>query len=385
MNPTATAYVGVEIFDGHKRHKNSALVVESGRVERILPADDLPGNSKLIALEGGTLAPGLVDLQVNGGGGVMLNNAPDADTIATMCRANGRCGTTSILPTLITDTPDQTRAAIAAVRDAISEGIVGVAGLHLEGPHLSVARKGAHDPKLIRPMEDADCRALEEVARELPSLLLTVAPESVTPDQVGRLAAAGIIVSLGHTDCSFQTAKDYARSGATCVTHLFNAMSQLGNREPGLVGAVLDCADLSAGLIADGFHSDPASIRIALKAKRGPGRIFLVSDAMATIDSDIASFNLNGRRISRGQGRLTLDDGTLAGADIDLMSAVRFMVDSIGLDQDEALRMATLNPAQVLGRSADIGQLAEGRSADFILFDNALQIQQVWRQGSPIL
>ncbi|GKY87375.1 N-acetylglucosamine-6-phosphate deacetylase [Sinisalibacter aestuarii] len=379
-----TAYLGAEIFDGHVRHHNAALLVADGRVAAIMPEDDLPAGAERIALDGGLIAPGFVDLQVNGGGGVMLNNAPTADTIRTICEGHVTGGTTSILPTLITDAPEITRAAIAATRAALAEGVPGLAGLHLEGPHLSLARKGAHDPALIRPMDEDDLTALEALAAELPTLLVTVAPESVRPEQIARLARAGATVSLGHTDCSYAAATEATASGARMATHLFNAMSQFTGREPGLVGAVLDTGALWAGLIADGFHVSPASIRVALAAKQGPGRIFLVSDSMATTGTALDEFTLNGRRILRRGGRLTLEDGTLAGADLDLAGAVRFMAGTIGLDPLDALRMATLHPAQAIGRDGEIGTLTPGSHADFVHLDDALRVQKTWRRDGAV-
>jgi N-acetylglucosamine-6-phosphate deacetylase len=376
---TPKAYLGADIFDGHDRHQGCALLIDAGRVAAIQPEADLPAGIERVALAGGLIAPGFVDLQVNGGGGVMLNNAPSVETIRTICKGHATGGTTALLPTLITDTPEITRAAIAATREALAEGVPGLLGLHLEGPHLSLARKGAHDPALIRPMEEADLRALEDLAAALPTLLVTVAPESVRPEQIARLARAGATVSIGHSDCGYASAVAAADSGARMVTHLFNAMSQLGNREPGVVGAALETPALWAGLIADGFHVDPAAIRVALRAKRAPGRIFLVSDSMATTGTDLDEFTLNGRRILRRGGRLTLEDGTLAGADLDLASAVRFMVGTIGLPVDEALRMATAYPAQLIGRDSEIGTLTPGGRADFVWLDDALNVQKTLR------
>lgn len=384
MTPGVKAFTCSEIFDGHKRHEEAALLVEAGRVVDICRADALAADIPCQELGSGLVVPGLVDLQVNGGGGVMLNNAPAPETVEAICRAHARCGTTSLLPTLVTDTPEVTNTAISAVERCLANSVPGVLGMHLEGPHLSVARKGAHDPNLIRPMSERDAAALEKLTATFSTLFLTVAPESVSNAQISRLATAGAVVSLGHSDCSSVTAVEAAKSGASVATHLFNAMSPLGSREPGLVGAVLGCGELSAGLIADGFHVDIATIRIAMRAKAGPGRIFLVSDAMATIDSDIDGFDLNGRRILRRGGRLTLSDGTLAGADIDLLSAVRVMVEQVALDADEALRMASLYPAQLIGRSAEVGNLKQGTCADFLLLDGSLQLKSVWQRGELV-
>ncbi|MGR3290455.1 MAG: N-acetylglucosamine-6-phosphate deacetylase, partial [Paracoccaceae bacterium] len=314
MSDGLIAYIGT-VFDGFTRHYDAALVVDGDKISEIVKPEDLPDGCQTIDLENGLIAPGLVDLQVNGGGGRMLNSTPDVETIRVICEAHCKFGTTSLLPTMITDTPENTMAAIAALKNALAENIPGAVGLHLEGPHLSVARMGAHDPALIRVMTNDDCTLLQQIAGDLPSLLLTVAPETTTGDQIKSLSQAGAIVSLGHTDASYSAANDAAKSGARCVTHLFNAMSQLGNREPAMVGAALENPTLYAGLIADGFHVDRAAINIALRAKNGPGKLFLISDAMATVGSDIKDFYLNGRRIIRSQGRLVLSDGRLAGAD----------------------------------------------------------------------
>jgi N-acetylglucosamine-6-phosphate deacetylase len=312
----------------------------------------------------------------------MLNDRQDVEAIRTICQAHARFGTTAMLPTLITDTAETTRRAVAAGIAASAAAVPGFAGLHLEGPHLSLARKGAHDPALIRPMEDADEAMLVEARAGLPALLTTIAPESVTEDQVRRLAQAGVVVSLGHSDATAATAHAYAAAGARMVTHLFNAMSQIGNREPGLAGAAIASGRLSAGLIADGFHVHRDTMRIALAAKQAPGRIFLVTDAMATLGTDMAAFTLNGRLIRREGGRLTLEDGTLAGADLDMVSAVRLLHRDLGLDLSEALRMASLYPAEAIGLDR-YGRLCKGARADFVALSPALEIGDVWIGGLP--
>lgn len=372
------ALTGAEIFDGATRHKGHALLVDDGRIAGILPPGSLPDGAEIVALDGGLLAPGFVDIQVNGGGGVMLNDTPDAETMGRIAEAHLPFGTTSLLPTLITDTPAHVAAAIAAARGCDAPG---VAGLHLEGPHLSLARKGAHDPGLIHAPDDGEIAALCDAARAVPSLYLTVAPESVTPAQIRQLVDAGAVVSLGHTDCDYATARAAFDAGASVATHLFNAMSQLGNREPGLVGAVLDDGRVWAGLIADGIHVHPATLRAALAGKQGPGRLFLVTDAMATIGTDMASFTLNGRVIRRADGRLTLADGTLAGADLDMISAVRFVVNTLGLPVDEALAMAGAYPAEMLGRADEIGTLRRGARADILWLKDGLEIGAIWQGG----
>ncbi|MGL4488373.1 MAG: N-acetylglucosamine-6-phosphate deacetylase [Rhizobiaceae bacterium] len=373
-----TRYIKADkIFDGELIHKDCALVVVNNRIQAIVFNKDIPETSNTEAFSGGFIAPGFVDVQVNGGGGVMLNDDQSVDAIQTICAAHRKFGTTSVLPTLITDTPARTQAAIDAAIKAHDQGTAGFAGLHLEGPHLSIKRQGAHDPALIRTMNSDDLAMLLDAKAKLPTLLTTIAPESVTLEQVSTMAKAGIIVSLGHTDCSFETAQQYFAAGATMVTHLFNAMSQLTNREPGLVGAALNTTGVSCGLIADGFHAHAASMQVAARTKMRPGNIFLVTDAMSTVGSDIQSFKLNGRTILREAGRLTLTDGTLAGADIDMISCVTNARNVIDLDPKEAIRMASLYPATAINRQSDIGSLKPGARADFIHLSDDLELLSV--------
>lgn len=378
------AIIGPRIFDGAAWHDDAALIVSGDSVEAIVAAKDMPAGVERIDAGGGMLVPGFVDLQVNGGGGLMINDKPDVETIRTICAAHAPFGTTALLVTLITDTREQTAATVAAGAEAARTKVPGFLGLHLEGPHLSIARKGAHDPKLIRPMDEDDLVALIEARRQLPVLLTTVAAETVRPEQIEELAGAGIVVSIGHSDAGYALVNAAAVAGATMVTHLFNAMSQIGNREPGVAGATLDIGTLSAGLIADGIHVDPATIGIALRGKRGPARIFLVTDAMATIGTDMTSFELNGRTIYRKDGSLRLADGTLAGADLDMISAVRFMHETIGLELGEVLRMASLYPAEAVGVADRYGRLGKGSVADFVQLGEDLSVRSVWIGGKRV-
>ncbi|GLR53782.1 N-acetylglucosamine-6-phosphate deacetylase [Shinella yambaruensis] len=379
-----TALTGARIFDGDLWHEDSALLIADGKVTAIAPLRDVPADARAVPMDGLSLVPGFIDLQVNGGGGVLLNERPDLEGIRTICAAHARFGTTALLPTLITDNVQVTTETIAAGLAAQQAKVPGFLGLHLEGPHLSVARKGAHDPNLIRPMEDDDLARTIAARKGLDALLMTLAPENATNDQIAALHAAGVTVSLGHSDCSYRTAAAAVEAGAGMMTHLFNAMSPLGHREPGMVGAALDLGHLNAGLIADGFHVDPASIGVALRAKRGPGRIFLVTDAMSTIGTDMTSFFLNGREIFREGGRLTLADGTLAGADIDMASCIRFMRDHVGLDLEEALRMASLYPAEAIGMTGRKGRLTHGHDADIAVIDGNINVLSTWIAGTPV-
>lgn len=380
---TRFALTGAAVFDGETRREGHALVVADGRVDAILPEASLDPAIEKHDCGGVLVAPGLIDLQVNGGGGVLLNNDPTVDGILTILAAHARFGSTALLPTLITDTPEVTARAIEAGIAAWNAGLPGFLGLHIEGPHLSLARKGTHDPALIRPMDEQDLARLVASSGRFGHALITVAPESVTREQVAQLRAAGWTVSLGHTDCDRATASAYVASGATMATHLFNAMSQLGNREPGLVGAALAEGAVHAGLIADGFHVDPVSMGVALRAKTGPGRIFLVTDAMSTIGTGDTGLELNGRQVFRKGGRLTLADGTLAGADIDLIACVRKARDLLGLPLEEALRMASAYPADAIG-VATKGRLLPGSDADFIVLTPELDIASTWIAGQCI-
>ena len=348
------ALVGAQVFDGTRLHDGRAVLIDGDA--QVVPEAEVPAGAAVERLTGGVLLAGCVDLQVNGGGGVMFNDAPSPDTLRRITEAHRERGTVALLPTLITDTPGQTRAAIEAVAGGSIPGII---GLHLEGPHLSVARKGAHDPALIRAMGAEDLEVLCAAAQRLQNLMITVAPETVPAPQIAQLVGAGAVVSLGHSDAGYATCRAAMEAGAQCTTHLFNAMSPLGNREPGLVGATLDTGGQHAGLIADGIHVHPATIRAALSAKVGPGAVFLVTDAMSTVGSDITAFTLNDRQILRRDGRLTLADGTLAGADVDMPRALRVMVEEVGVPLEQALRMATTGPAAVLG-DARLGRLQDG-------------------------
>lgn len=378
--PAPFAVTRGRIFDGSTFLDGCALIVEGDRIAAIVPADQLPAGTVEVDAKGMIVSPGFIDLQVNGGGGVLFNNDPSVAGIQTICGAHARFGTTALMATLITDTPEVGAAAIAAGIEAHRQKVPGFLGLHLEGPHLSVARKGTHDPSLIRPMTDTDLARLIGAAGLFGEAIVTIAPESVSVEQVARLVEAGYVVSLGHTDIKAATAAAYIAAGASMATHLFNAMSQMANREAGLVGAALASGQISCGLIADGFHVDPTVMQVALRAKQGHGRIFLVTDAMSTIGTDQTSFELNGRRVYREGGRLTLADGTLAGADIDMLSCVLFVHQQLGLPLGEAINMASLYPAGAVG-CASKGQLIAGMDADFLLLRSDLSLAATYIGG----
>ncbi len=360
------AFRAQQLFDGWRLHDGACVVMDGATVTAVAAAP--PDGVALTDLGAGVLAPGCVDLQVNGGGGEMVGPATDVAQLARICAVHARLGAGAILPTLISDTPAVTARVIAAGVAAAKAGMPGFAGLHLEGPHLDLARAGAHDPACIRPMAEDDLRALENAAAALPALMVTLAPAAATAAQIARLRAAGVVVSLGHADCTAAQAQTAFAAGASCVTHLFNAMSQLGSRAPGLVGAAL-CGPARAGIIADGVHVAPESLRIALAMMAPAERLFLVSDAMAVAGSAQDNFTLGGRRVVRGQGRLTLADGTLAGADMTLPQAVA-RLRGLGVAHAAALAMATRIPADTIG-ARHLGRLAPGARPGLVLLDDS--------------
>lgn len=367
---------GARVFDGVSM-RLGAVVIEDGRIAGI--ADTPPSEGRRIRLPGGTLAPGLIDLQVNGGGGTMLDGAATVDTIARLCAAHAPTGTTGLMPTLISDSAAATRSVLAAGIAATSR-VPGFLGLHLEGPHLDPRRPGCHPPEALRPLSEEDIETLLEARTGLPALIVTLAPASASPEQIARLSAAGIIVALGHTQCTHAEAQAALAAGASMITHLFNAMSQLTAREPGLVGAALT-HPVACGLIADGVHVHPATIRAALAAKP-EGTLFLISDAMAVAGTGLTEFQLAGRRILRRDGALRLEDGTLAGADLSLAQAVRFLIGAVGVAPETALAMASYLPARLIGAQA--GRIAPGLPADLVLFDDDWRLMRVWRRGAPV-
>jgi len=384
MTLDCKAYRADRIFDGDRVLPDHAVVVSGEQIVSVQPVAELDTATPVEYLGDILLSPGFVDLQVNGGGGIMLGDAQCVDDVAQICAAHISLGTTALLPTLITDAPDNTQRVAEIGAAAWKAQVPGFHGLHMEGPHLSAARKGAHDAQLIRPMTDEDLEIYAAVASDLPNLLVTVAPETVPVETITKLVSSGAIVSLGHSGASYDVAISAAGAGATSVTHLFNAMSPLQHRDPGMVGAALNCGSLHVGLIADGVHVDPAAIQLAMRAKQGPGRIYLVTDAMSVAGTEKTRFELGGRTIFRMNGRLTLEDGTMAGADVDFSSSLRVMVNQVGVSLEEALRMATRYPSEVIGRSNQVGTLQAGARSDFIALDNDFGVKAVWLGGTKV-
>jgi len=359
-----------------------AVLVDRGRIVAILPdsASVLGARAKLP--QGSLLAPGLVDVQVNGGGGILFNDAPSFEAARQIARAHRRLGTTAILPTLITDT--RAVFAEAAARAEIGEGVIGI---HFEGPFLSQARPGVHQATLIRRPDENDLACLEALAARLGGpVLLTLAPETVEGAVLRRLRAAGILLSAGHSAADFERCEAAIADGVSGFTHLFNAMPPMAARAPGIAAAALLNPTTWCGVIADGIHIHPAMLRLLLANR--PGKVMLVSDAMAPAGTDDAVFQLQGRTVFRREGRLVTADGTLAGADLCLMEAVRRAVRLMGVNVGQALGMASEVPAAFLGIGDRLGRIAPGCRADMVLLTEDLSVIGTWLhgawQGEPI-
>ncbi|QDA57567.1 N-acetylglucosamine-6-phosphate deacetylase [Thermomonas aquatica] len=375
---TALRNARVLLADGFD--DDSVVLVDGGRIAAVLPGDAAVADAEVVDLDGGWLVPGFIDVQVNGGGGALLNNTPTVDAVRTIARAHRRFGTTGLLPTLISDDRDTMRVAIDAVRDAIAQGVPGVLGIHLEGPYLAPSRKGTHDAGKFR-VPDADDIALA-TSLDNGLTLVTLAPERVPERAIRALVARGAIVNAGHTAASYEQARAGIEAGITGFTHLYNAMSPLQGREPGAVGAALEDRDAWCGVIVDGVHVHPASLRVALAAKPR-GKLLLVTDAMPMVGADTPDFVLYGETIAAVDGVVRNAAGALAGSALDMASAVRNSVAMLGLPLDEAVRMASTYPAEFLGIDDARGRIAAGHRADLVLLDAALQVRATWIGGEP--
>ena len=352
------------------------LLVNDGRVEGLTNADLV--DASVVDLGGLDLVPGFIDVQVNGGGGVLFNEDPSVASIAAIARAHRQFGTTGFLPTLISDDLQVVERGIAAVREAIAQGVPGVLGIHVEGPFLSHDKRGVHDPAKLRAL---DAEAVKLLATPHGGVtLVTLAPETTTPELIRALSDAGVIVSAGHTNATFDELQPALASGLRGFTHLFNAMSGLGSREPGAVGAALADERSWCGIIVDGHHVHSQTLRIALRAKRRD-RFMLVTDAMPSVGAETTSFQIQGRHITVNGNKIVDDEGRLAGAHLDMASAVRNAVRLLGLDLTDAVRMASAHPAAFLGLGDRVGRIAPGQRANFVLLDGNLEVRRTWIDG----
>jgi N-acetylglucosamine-6-phosphate deacetylase len=364
---------GEDLVDGQ------CVLLEGGRILDIV-AQGHPScrGATPVDLRGNLLLPGFIDSQVNGGGGVLFNDSPSIESIRQIGRAHRRFGTTGFMPTLISADLDVVARAIAAARGAIEAGVPGVLGIHIEGPYLNVERKGVHDPAKLRELDSGAVGLLTSLG--IGRTLVTLAPEMTKPAIIRQLTQAGVIVSAGHTNASYAEVVAALQHGLTGFTHLFNAMSQLTGRKPGVVGAALESLESWCGIIVDGQHISPVVLRLALRCKPS-SRFMLVTDAMPTVGTDARSFRLEGRDITVS-GSVCLDeDGRLAGSNIDMASCVRNAVSILGISLPEAVRMASLYPAQFLGLAHEIGRIEPGYRANLLLADEKLNILETWIDG----
>jgi N-acetylglucosamine-6-phosphate deacetylase len=368
---------GARMFDGERLYDHGALVIEGASIGALVRFEDRPRGGEEADLGGGILAPGFIDWQINGGGGALFNADPTVKGIAAIAAAHRRAGVTAFLPTVVTDAPRVLIEALAAAREARTH-VPGALGIHVEGPFIDRRRKGVHRAEFIRPMLDSDVDAL--IGAHAGAMVVTLAPVSVSLERIARLAKAGIVVSLGHSDASAEEAEGVFGAGASAVTHLYNAMSQLASRAPGVVGAALADPRIICGLIADGEHAHPAAYRAAFAAKGARG-IALVSDAMPPAAGGPDIFELQGRRMTRVGNKLVAEDGALAGAAITMRDALDYAVRTLLIALPDALMMATLTPARLLRVDDRIGRLAPGYCADLVHLTDDLQVAEVWSGG----
>ncbi|MDA3912853.1 N-acetylglucosamine-6-phosphate deacetylase [Oleiagrimonas sp.] len=374
-----TAFINGRILTNQGLQSGCAVLVEGDRITGLaLPSDPRVREAERYDLEGGYLLPGFIDCQVNGGGGVLFNDVPTVEGIRAIAEAHRRLGTTGFLPTLISDDVDVMRAAIDAVDAAIEQGVPGVLGIHIEGPYLAPARKGVHDAGKFRTPGDKELDLIASLKHGV--TVLTLAPERVEPATMKALMTRGVLVAAGHTAADYDAMHAALDNGIRGFTHLFNAMSPFTSREPGVVGAALEDRNSWCGLIVDGHHVHPASLRVAIAAK-AVGKMFLVTDAMPPVGAEDPSFVLNGETITAKDGICRTAEGVLAGSALDMATAVRNCMQMLDLTLDEAARMASTYPADFLGLSRTHGRISAGYHADFTVLDNQREVRETWIDG----
>jgi N-acetylglucosamine-6-phosphate deacetylase len=374
-----TALVNGRLLTGSGLVSGQTLLLSAGHIEALVDPDDSRcADALIVDLEGRLLLPGFIDVQVNGGGGVLFNDNPNPETIRAIGAAHRRFGTTGFLPTLISDDVDTIGRAIAAVQSALDQGMPGVLGIHIEGPFLNWARRGVHDSKHLRLLDTSLVTLLSRLRGG--RTVLTLAPEMTTPEVIGKLAAGGILVSAGHSDASYAETAAAIAHGLRGFTHLFNAMARLEPRDPGIVGAARYDQDTWCGIIVDGHHVDPVILKLALRCKRHD-RFMLVTDGMPAVGSDEPTFILQGRTIRVIDGICRDENGTLAGTALDMAAAVRNAVTLLGLEIAEAARMASEYPAAFLGLDGELGRIAPGYRANLVLMDRNFKVRKTWIDG----
>ncbi len=374
-----TALTHARVLTPEGIQSGRTLLLNDARIEDLVDANDPRcRDAQAQDLGGMLLVPGFIDTQVNGGGGVLFNDAPDSASIRAIGAAHRRFGTTGFLPTLISDDLDVIAKAIAAVQVALAAAVPGVLGIHIEGPFLNRIRRGVHDARHLRKLDSNVVSLL--CSLQSAKTVVTLAPEMTTPEIIADLTARGVIVSAGHSNATFAQATRAIAHGLRGFTHLFNAMSPLAPREPGVVGAALYDESTWCGIIVDGHHVDPVTLKLAMRCKRHD-RFVLVTDAMPAVGSDAQTFELQGQTIRVVDGVCRDKNGTLAGTALDMATAVRNAISMLGLELSEAVRMASQYPAEYLGLGHELGRIAPGYRADLALLDDTLHVQRSWING----
>ena len=366
------------LFDGQNFIDNQVLTITDGVISAI-DQNIEECDEKAIGL----VVPGYIDLQVNGGGGALFNDSPSVDKLKTIMSAHAKFGTTAMMPTLITDKVEIMAQAANAMSEAIVQKVPGIIGIHFEGPHLSLAKKGTHSAELIRPISGDEWAILSR--KDIGLVMVTLAPETVSEQDIARMVELGIKVCIGHTNADFSTAQKAVNAGATGFTHLFNAMSPFQGRKPGVVGCALLNDNTQCGLIVDGHHVDYASCQIAIKTKPAGG-IFLVTDAMPPVGTDMKEFPLYDKTVYVENGKLTSTTGELAGSSLDMATAVKNTHIELKIPLDESLRMASLYPAQYLYAENDLvrGGLKIGMQADMVFLNDDFSVNETWIAGIKV-
>lgn len=373
------ALVNARVLLDDGLHEDLAVLIDGATIDAVLPVDAARARAaQQIDLSDQLLLPGFIDCQVNGGGDVLFNDAPEVETIRRIGAAHRRFGTTGFLPTLISDSRDVMARAIAATDAAIAQRVPGVLGIHLEGPYLAPQRRGAHDPAFFVSPQPPDIALASSLRGG--KTLLTLAPEQVSDEALRTLVARGVIVAAGHTAASYDQLMHGFSLGIRGVTHLFNAMTPLTGREPGAVGAALDRSEAWCGLIADGHHVHPASLRMAIRAKPRD-RMFLVTDAMPPVGGRRDYYELAGQKVLLRDGQCVNEQGALAGSALDMISAVRNAVELLGLELADAARMASTWPAHFLGLAHSHGRIAAGYAADLVAVGADWRVSATWIGG----
>jgi len=378
------ALVNGRIYSGHEVLDNHAVVVADGLIARVCPRESLPANIEQRDMAGAMIAPGFIDLQLNGCGGVQFNDSLDAlsiETLETMQRANEKSGCTSFLPTLITSSDALMKRAIETMRAYLLKHQHQALGLHLEGPWLSKAKKGTHDPALIRLPDAAMVQYLCDNADVITKV--TLAPENAGSEVIRQLTDARIIVSAGHSNATYEEAKAGFSAGVRFATHLYNAMPAFAGREPGLIGALFDSPDVYCGIIADGLHVHYANVRNAKRIKGD--KLVLVTDATAPAGADISEFIFAGKTIYYRDGLCVDENGTLSGSALTMIEAVQNSVEHVGIALDEALRMASLYPARAMGVERQLGSIEAGKIANLTVFTRDFKIIKTFVNGDDVL